>query len=132
MIPFIICSLLMLLIVQTEYSISRCCGVKATLDVLVQVIAEVTIVGSRYFNPSHFLLFYKAANTPCLCSVPDAYIRTIGVRKILEDTTLFEKSPNYLNYDDETLLKVLRLLQDPGVVGEMYTSSGELIFTVYP
>lgn len=69
----------------------------------------------------------------CKCAVPDEYIETIGVRKMLNDTNALD-AYSYAVEDasDEYLLKFLRAVEDPGKVGDMFTSGASYDPTFWP
>jgi hypothetical protein len=90
-------------------------------------------------------------NSKCRCSVPDEYIAEYGAKKMLDDIDLTAAfAPIFDAYTDDDgedergddlatsseagafYLSVLRLLEDPGVVGEMFSSNAAYDPTFWP
>lgn len=63
----------------------------------------------------------------CRCSVPDEYISIYGAKKMIQDINIDQAFSHYFTDDtqDDFYLTVLRALEDPGVVGEMFFSAGK-------
>jgi hypothetical protein len=60
----------------------------------------------------------------CACAVPDVYIDTYGPQYILEYAGIYDMIKDKLHDNsDETLIKVIRALEDPGVAGDMFSSA---------
>eukprot|EP01035_Chromulina_nebulosa_P020096 gene20096-26092_t len=72
----------------------------------------------------------------CSCSVPDEYINTYGAKNILTAANAIYPSSlsNYFAQftSDEQYLKALKVLEDPGYVGEMYSSGASFDPTFWP
>lgn len=64
----------------------------------------------------------------CRCKVPDLYLHTYGAKEILRATNIssfLSLVPEFNDHadDDTYLLKVLKALEDPGIVGDMLSSA---------
>ena len=69
----------------------------------------------------------------CLCSIPAEYFDKIGAEAMLVNSGVYADISNQLEgKDDAFLIKVLEGLQDPGYVGEMYTSMASYDPTFWP
>ena len=63
----------------------------------------------------------------CKCSVPKQYIDEYGAEYILKATNIYYGLSNYLeDADDELLEKVLRAVEDSGIVGDMFSSAAAI------
>lgn len=75
-----------------------------------------------------------ATSTECSCSVPDEYIDAYGPYKILDDINLISylESAGILtessSYDETYYLGLLRVVEDPGIIGEMLSSNAGTYF----
>lgn len=98
--------------------------------------------GSEFLrNPDKLLLFkilwrmgYSRCPDPgsclqsdsleCRCKIPDEYIINFGAEKILKDSGVYYVLERFLSgKSEEDLKSILRLLEDPGYVGEMFSSA---------
>ena len=70
----------------------------------------------------------------CLCAVPDEYVDTYGAKYLLEEAGIYDLIKTNIGKDsDGTIaLKVLRALEDPGIVGEMFSSGASYDPTFWP
>jgi hypothetical protein len=76
----------------------------------------------------------------CKCKVPDEYIEKYGAKFIMNDTlTHYPISllAQYSNFDltnatDDIFLKILRNIEDPGILGEMFSSAASFDPTFWP
>ena len=64
------------------------------------------------------------STTTCACAIPDEYLTQYGALHILQTSGIYDLIKNKLHDNsDETLTKVLRVLEDPGVAGDMFSSA---------
>jgi hypothetical protein len=60
----------------------------------------------------------------CACAIPDEYLSTYGALSILQSAGIYDLIKAKLHdSSEETLTKVLRVLEDPGVAGDMFSSA---------
>ena len=60
----------------------------------------------------------------CRCAIPQAYLDTYDVDTIFKNADIYDQIiPHMKNKDEAYKLKVLKALEDPGIVGEMLTSA---------
>ena len=65
-----------------------------------------------------------AGAAACACKVPDVYLETYGALHILQAAGIYDLIKAKLHdSSDDTLTKVLRVLEDPGVAGDMFSSA---------
>eukprot|EP01035_Chromulina_nebulosa_P018000 gene18000-23638_t len=65
-------------------------------------------------------------NDDCACSIPQQYLDSYGAKAILENSgvwDVYNDSTKLSKLTDSQLLTVLEIIQDPGVVGDMFTSA---------
>jgi hypothetical protein len=59
----------------------------------------------------------------CSCSIPEEYFETIGAQAMLENSGIWDILSEHVNDDTvDGMTAILKGLQDPAVVGDMYTS----------
>ncbi len=69
----------------------------------------------------------------CKCSVPQEYIDTYGAEYILTKSNIIYALGRALNgASDALMLATLRAVEDPGIVGEMFTSGASFDPTFWP
>eukprot|EP01034_Spumella_vulgaris_P035205 gene35205-43401_t len=84
------------------------------------------------------LLIFKAGSCStenakgCRCAVPQEYIDKYTPSGVLEMAGLISAYSKLQTASDETLLKVIRALEDPGIAGEMYSSAASFDPTFWP
>mmetsp|Transcript_19693 Transcript_19693/g.17875 ORF Transcript_19693/g.17875 Transcript_19693/m.17875 type:complete len:530 (+) Transcript_19693:381-1970(+) len=62
----------------------------------------------------------------CTCSIPQQYLDSYGAKEILVNSgvwDVYSGSKTLSKLTDSQLLTVLKIIQDPGVVGDMFTSA---------
>ena len=69
----------------------------------------------------------------CLCAIPDQYYDEIGAKNMLVNSGVYDDISDHLDgKDDDYLIKVLKGLEDPAYVGEMYSSMASYDPTFWP
>jgi hypothetical protein len=73
------------------------------------------------------------ADTTCKCAIPDDYINTYGASTIMKQAGLWDElEPHVGDKDEEFQVKVLRAIEDPGIVGDMFSSNAAFDPTFWP
>lgn len=75
-----------------------------------------------------------AAGEECLCKVPDEYIDTYGAYYILDSSGVMLAGERFIDddYTDDEYELIVRTIEDPGVAGEMFSSSAPYDPTFWP
>ena len=75
-----------------------------------------------------------AAGEECLCKVPDEYIDTYGAYYILDSSGVMLAGERFIDddYTDDEYELIIRTIEDPGVAGEMFSSSAPYDPTFWP
>jgi hypothetical protein len=69
----------------------------------------------------------------CACSIPDEYLELYTPTQILEASGLYDILGDQISgYSDEQLTAVLRGMEDPDVIGEMYSSGASFDPSFWP
>lgn len=69
----------------------------------------------------------------CKCAIPDEYIKKYGALSILKTSNIYYALERQLSTaSDAVLLATLRAVEDPGIVGEMFTSGASFDPTFWP
>lgn len=97
-------------------------------------------------NPDKILLFkvlwrlgYTRCPTTCelgqqcRCAIPEEYYDSIGVEKMLSDSNIVYVLDKILaNANEDTMKKILKTVEHPGIAGEMFTSAASFDPTFWP
>ena len=59
----------------------------------------------------------------CMCAVPDEYFDTYTAIDMLNNTGIYDIVSSRMNGNEAMALKLLRAVEDPGIVGEMFSSA---------
>ena len=59
----------------------------------------------------------------CLCAVPDEYFETYTAIDMLNKTGIYDLMSGQIKENEAMALKMVRAIEDPGVVGEMFSSA---------
>eukprot|EP01034_Spumella_vulgaris_P033062 gene33062-40805_t len=68
----------------------------------------------------------------CKCAIPQEYIDTYGAKGVLELASIVTNYPDFEDASEEELLELIHAIEDPGVVGDMFTSGASFDPTFWP